>query len=56
MFKKARLEPLDKVVHGFIRSMLTKKKLRGIVAHEFIHYVKQTIDIYQYAQQHGSTC
>jgi hypothetical protein len=31
------------------------RKLLGIAAHEFIHYVKYTIDIYQHPQRHGSS-
>jgi hypothetical protein len=30
------------------------RKLLGISAHEFLHYVKHTISMHQYSQQHGS--
>ena len=30
-------------------------KLLGIAAHEFVHYVKHTIDIYQHPRGHGSS-
>jgi hypothetical protein len=30
------------------------KKLLGIAAHEFIHYVAHTISIYQHAKEHGT--
>jgi len=31
------------------------RKLLGIAAHEFVHYVKHTIDIYQHPRGHGSS-